>query len=158
MLVKNYHYDYYCIEALTGHQTMTYDGRIIVNLKPGDTYPISNGKEIVEALLDMSACILTSLKNQGLEIKQSSKPEVIETIRRYLVQTLPNLRLQLVVEDGYKRTFVQHPQGTCYFDLKEIGKYDPYQSKYHHVKVYMLGGIDLLEIAPDLWHLNWICV
>lgn len=158
MLAKNYHYDYYCIEALVGHQTMTYDGRIIVNLKPGDTYPISNGKEVLDVLVDMCAGMMTALKNQGLDIKKSTQPEVVEIIRRYLLQILPNLRLQLIVEDGYKRTFIQHPKGECYFDLKGIEKYDPYQKKHQHVKVYMLAGVDLSEIAPELWEMRWTCL
>lgn len=156
MLVKKYHYDYYCIEALRGHHTITYDGRTIVNLNPGDTYPISNGKEIIEALVDMGASIQTVLKNQQLEIKNNNQPEVFEIIRRYMLQVLPNIRLQLVEEDGYKRTFIQHPKGQIYFNLKGIGKYDPYQNKVHQVKAYMLGGIDLSLIIPELWEPKWV--
>ncbi|MGL4345032.1 MAG: hypothetical protein ACRCTE_07540 [Cellulosilyticaceae bacterium] len=156
MLAKNYHYDYYCTVLFMAYDTTTHDRRKLRKFDTVSTYPISNGKEIIDAIADMGNVVLTILKNQGLDIKDYKNDAVNEILKKYLVQTLSNVKLQMIGEDGYKYTFVQNNKGLKYFDLKGIHKYDPYQNKLTATKPYLLSGVDLSQILPELWMPQWI--
>ena len=159
MLAKKYNFPYETLQVLsTVHRDSKRTEKPCV-CKEGFEYPVWNSEILIEHINPLRHRIKKELNEKDPRGRLEAKRRD-QIIRKLTQEAFKDLKICLVVEDGYKEIFYYDQDGECCMDLTTLQRIQHGSSQHHQLHLFHCNDqeMDLAAICPEFWCGHWVRV